>query len=438
MNQKNRKFNRNAKQGGIFLAACFLAMQHLVASSVLMSPPPVAVTPPVVQEDATNNAMNVFIPSGVVNNNSSPFFDFGPITLHPHVAYGFTYGSGLQSGANNQQDTIIQTLSPGLTVDLGRHWSLDYTPTINFYSSHNFRDGVDHSASLIGRTHYDDWDFGLTQNFSATSDPLTETGAQTDQQSYGTALSAAYAFNDKMSANFGVNQNLAFVNQLQNSYNWSTIEGLSYEFWPRLNAGISVGGGYTIVDTKSNTNSDSGNGNPNSVNEQLSFNVNWRATDKISFQVSAGLEDQQFLAAGYDSSLNPIFSASVQYQPFKVTQISLTASRTVGSSDYYIIAQSSENTSVSLSLNQRILVKYNLSLGVSYAKTEFTQTLNIDGFSFGNVRSDNDYTFNASFGRSFLTHGNWAVTYQYSDNESSLAGFSQRNNQIGLQISFNY
>jgi hypothetical protein len=439
---KNRKVNRNPYCKGIWLVAGLFAGQYVHAGSVLMSPPPTPTLSQTAQEDYVNNEMNVFIPSGVVNPDSAGLFEYGPVTLHPHVSYGVTYGDGLESGAGSTSHTVIQTLSPGLTADLGRHWTVGYTPTFNFYSSRTLRDSFDQSASLNGATHYGDWGFNLSQNFSDTSDPLTETAAQTDQQSYGTALSAVYAFNDKMSASFGLNQNLNFVSQLQNSYNWSTIEGLNYEFWPRLNAGISLGGGYTAVDTKDDATSDSGNGNPDSVNEQLNFNVNWRATDKISFQVSAGLEDQQFLAAGYDSSLNPIFSGSVQYQPFKFTEISLTASRTVGSSDYFISAQSSENTSVSLSLNQRILVKYNLGLSVSYTKTDFTSTYTGtyggQTFSFGTARSDDDYTFNASFGRNFLKHGNWAVTYQYSDNESSLAGFSQRSNQIGLQVSFNY
>ena len=108
---------------------------------------------------------------------------------------------------------------------------------------------------------------------------------------------------------------------LQDSYNWSTLEGVSYQFWPRLNAGLSLGGGYTKVAADGAV----ADVNPDMVNEQAQLNLNWRATDKVSFQVSGGLEDQQFLAAGYRDSLEPIFSAAVQYQPFKVTQISLSA-----------------------------------------------------------------------------------------------------------------
>jgi hypothetical protein len=430
MSVKNWKVNRNAKQGGFLLAAGVLSAQRMLAGSVFMSQPPVVTTPPVVQEDATNNEMDVFIPSGVVNPDSAGLFQYGDVTLHPHVNYTVLYGNGIQSSVGSQQNTVLQELSPGLTVDLGRHWTVDYTPTINFYSSRQLQDNIANAASLTGATSYEDWNFGLSQGFNSSQNPITETGAQTSQQAYTTALSSAYAFNDRWSANAAVDQDFNFVSGLQDSYNWSTLEGVSYQFWPRLNAGLSLGGGYTKVAADGAV----ADVNPDMVNEQAQLNLNWRATDKVSFQVSGGLEDQQFLAAGYRDSLEPIFSAAVQYQPFKVTQISLSAGRTVASSDYYIIAQSSETTTVSLGLNQRILVKYNLNLAVGYSQTVFTTAFG----ALGTARTDNDYSFTATFGRGFLNRGSWAITYQYSDNQSDDFGYSQRINQIGFQIGFHY
>jgi hypothetical protein len=433
MRAKNWKVSRNAHQGGFLLAAGVLTAQRMLGGSVIMSQPPVVTTPPVVQEEAADNEMNVFIPSGVVNPDSAGIFQYGDATLHPHVNYTVLYGSGIQSSIGSQQDTVLQQFSPGLTVDLGRHWTVDYTPTFNFYSSRQLQDNIDQAASLTGATRYEDWSFGLSQTFNSSQDPSTETGAQTSQQAYATSLSAGYSFNDKWSANAAVNQNFNLVSGLQDSYNWSTSEGVSYQFFPRLNGGISIGGGYTKVTDNSNL-AGTGAVNPNVANEQAQLNLNWRATGKVSFQVSGGVEDQQFLAAGYQDSLEPIFSAAVQYQPFKVTEISLTGSRSVSASDYYIIAQSSEATTVSLNLNQRILVKYNLNLGLSYSKTDYTTTL----LSLNSARTDDQYSFNASFGRSFLTRGSWAITYQYSDNKSDIAGYSQRSNQIGFQIGFHY
>jgi hypothetical protein len=431
MNAMKWKARRNLKPGGVLLAAGLLAVQRVAGAPVIMGPPPVDTTPPAAQEAAANNPMNVFIPSGGNNGNPSELLQYGPVIAHPHASYSFGYGTGIASGINNGQDTVIQQLSPGLTVDLGRQWSLDYTPTMVFYSSRQLQDGVNHAASLTGGASYEDWHFSLMQSFSSSDSPITETATQTSQQNYTTALGASYVFNDKISADFGVNQSVNSVENFQDSYNWSTMEWVNYAFAPRLNAGLGIGGGYTTVEDNSGT----GVNNPDSVNEMLQARVNWRATEKISFQVSGGLEDQQFLASGYSDSLNPIFSASIQYQPFKVTQISLAASRTVGSSDYYIIAQSTEATTVSLSLNQRVLVKYNLNLGAGYTQTDYSVALS--GFG-GSNRTDDTYSINASFGRNFLKRGNWAITYQYLDNSSGTAGYGQRSNQIGFQIGYRY
>ena len=437
MRFKNWKVNRNAKKSGVLLAAGVLTAQRVLGASVFMSPPPVVTTPPVVQDDATNDQMNVFIPNGVVNPSQAGLFQYGPFVLHPHPSYSFLYGNGIQSSVGNQGDTVLQQLSPGLTVDLGRHWTADYTPTLNFYSSRQFRNTVDQSASLAGATQYQDWNFSGAQTYSSTSDPLAETGAQTSQQAYTTALSAAYAFTDKWTANASVDQDISLVSGFQDSYAWTALGGVSYQFAPRLSAGFTAGGGYTIMKADGTAPGVTAN-NPDMVNEQGQFNVNWRATDKVSLQASAGLEDQQFLASGYKSSLEPIFSAAIQYQPFSVTQISLSASRTVGASDYDISAQSIESTSVSLGITQRILVKYHLNVNLSYLKTQYTQSLNISDINLSTHRTDNEYTFNASFGRSFLTHGNWAITYQYRDIQSDFVGISQRSNQIGFQVGFTY
>lgn len=429
MNVKNWKVNRNARKGGFLLAAGVLTAQRMLGAPVFMSEPAVVTTPQVEQEDVTNNEMNVFIPAGEVNPDSNGLFQYGPANFHPHFNYSVTYGSGIAYTVGEQHDTVLQQLSPGLTVDLGSHWTVDYTPTINFYSSHYFQDNVGHSASLTGATHYEDWEFSLSQAFSSTQSPITETGAQTSQQAYTTALSAVCALSDQWSANAAVDQDFTLVSGFQNSYNWSTAEGLSYQFFPRLNAGFSLGGGYTKVEPNG-----TGPSNPDFVDEQGQLNLNWRATDKISFQLSGGLEDQQYLTSGYKDNLSPVFSGAVQYQPFQYTQISLTASRTVGASDYFLSAQTTETTSVGLGLSQRILVKYQLNIGLAYSRGDYTTTFG----SLNTTRTDDQYSFNASFGRNFLTYANWAFTYEYSDNKSDIPGFSQRSNQIGFQIGLHF
>ena len=248
---------------------------------------------------------------------------WGPFSVHPHVDYQFSYGNGIQSSPGQQQNTIVQQLSPGVLFNLGDHWTLDYTPTLAFYSSSNLQNTVGHSVQLGWGTASGDWFFSGSQSFASTSDPNIVTAAQTDQQTYSTAFNAAYQFNSKMSVDMGLNQNFNYIgngasstNYLQglaNSKSWSTMDWLNYQFRPRLNVGIGAGVGYTRQDNS-----------PDAMNEQYQARVNWRATDKISFQLSGGLHDQQYLSGDAGDLLSPIFDAAIQYQPFEQTRISLS------------------------------------------------------------------------------------------------------------------
>src|SRR6185312_1384211 len=95
---------------------------------------------------------------------------------------------------------------------------------------------------------------------------------------------------------------------------WSTLDWINYQFEPRLD--IALGAGLNYV------NEDSGS---DMTSEQLQGRIRWRAMDRISLQLHAGLEDRQFLSGGIPDLVNPVFGASVEYQPQESTSLSLNA-----------------------------------------------------------------------------------------------------------------
>lgn len=377
--------------------------------------------------------MQVFAPSETgphFSGNTVPL-EWGPVVMHPHLNYSFSYGNGVQSSPGQQQDTIVQQFSPGVLFNLGSHWTMDYTPTLNFYSDSHFRDTVDHSVNLGWGGAYGDWFIGVSQSYASSSDPRVETGAQTDQETYGTGINASHQFNDKVSLDVGLSQNLSYVGNggsatnlpqnLANSRSWSTMEWLNYQFWPRLSVGVGAGGGYTVQD-----------GSPDSVNEQYQGRVNWRATDKVSFMLSGGLQDQQYLSGGTSDLVTPIFSATIQYQPFEQTRFSVSASRTVSPS--YFQGQTTENTGITGGVNQRLLGKLYLDLSGGYSTTRYVST--VTGPSAG--RDDNSYSFSARLSCPVLKRGKFSVFYQYGDNASSQSGFGYASSQVGFEIGYQY
>ncbi len=151
------------------------------AQSVLTAPPPsYSLTPPAVQADQSEHA-------GVIQNwlttsaipGPADFLNWGPISAHPHLSYDFTYGDGLQATPGKPTKSIIQQVTPGALFVIGSHWTVDYSPTLSFYSSKAFHDSLDQSATLTWGAHYEDWILGLTQGYSRNSDPLVQTGTQT-------------------------------------------------------------------------------------------------------------------------------------------------------------------------------------------------------------------------------------------------------------------
>src|SRR5262249_27701973 len=151
---------------------------------------------------------------------ADPLFRWGQVQFRPHLLFRFLYGDGLQSQPGNHAKSAIYELYPGLLMNLGEHWVLDYTPSLHFYSSSDFSDTLDHSVSLSGHTTYEDWSLGLSQGYSISSPLVTQTGSQTEQESFSTHLDASWQMTSKASLDLTLDQSLLFLGE-------STSETLS-------------------------------------------------------------------------------------------------------------------------------------------------------------------------------------------------------------------
>jgi len=407
----------------VALAALLALSRTAQAQPVILPAPSYPVTPPAVQEAQANNEMTVFSPAGGGPGGAQETqpFQYGIFTLRPHPFYRFLYGNGILASTNQAANTVINQISPGFLVDIGRHWTLDYTPTWTFYSNSRFHDTLDHVINLTGGTSYEDWTLGLSQVVALTSDPLVQTATQTSQETYTTAFNASYQINSKMFTDLGLSQNIISADQFNSSREWAMLDWLNYQFWPRLDAGIGAGFGYVNVQT-----------GPDMTYEQLQSRVDWRATDKISFQVHAGGEDRQFLGSGGTGDLlNFVFGAAVQYQPFEVTKITINAGRGVSPS-YFVGA--TENTDFTGELNQRLLGKLYLDLQGGYHIMKYVASASTPPVN----REDDLYSVSVQLSYPFARRGSVAAFYQASSNSSTQPGFGYSSSQVGFQISYTY
>lgn len=411
--KRTRRIIRTTALGIFALAGAAQAQSVIVPSS-----PSVPAVPPAI-EALGPGEMQVF-PTGSTAANVLDELNplkWGPVTLRPHANYSFTYGTGIQSSPGQQQDSIIQTFSPGVLFVYDPHWTLDYTPSFTFYSDPSLKDNVAHSVALSGGTVYEDWVLGLSQAFSYTSASQVETGTQTDETSYSTSLSASHALNGKVSVDLGISQNFNFPSDFQSTKSWSTMDWLNYQYWPRLQVGVGAGGGYTIA-------------TPNSLNESVQGRINWRATDKLSIGVNGGPQFMQFTDGGAAPLINPTFGGSIQYLPFEHTQLSFGGSESTASS--YYDNQVTTTTSLNAGLSQRLLKHYTLSVGGGYSWANNTA---VGGNASANAASEY-YSVNASLGTTIFKRCSVSVFYSYSDNVTSQSGLAYSSSQMGFNLGY--
>ncbi|MGA2863522.1 MAG: hypothetical protein ABSF95_03435 [Verrucomicrobiota bacterium] len=359
--------------------------------------------------------------------NEPPLLQWGPVNLRAHLLYRFLYGDGIPARPGQNFTTVVNEVRPGLLFELGSHWTLDYTPTLRFYSNRQFRDTTDHSVVLNGATTYKDWTLGLSQRYASTSEPLIETGTQTDRENYSTAANATYHVSTKTSLELGLNQNFRFMGQnqagrpLTDSRDWSTLDWLNYQFWPRFGAALGVGFGYLDFSAGSDM-----------TYEQLQGRINWQATAKVSLVLNAGFDDRQFLSGNTPDLLNPIFGAALLYQPFEPTLLSLNAARTVVPS--YFQSQVTESTTLSGSVRQRLLRRLYLDLTGGYRLSSYEATATGQP-----VNRDISGTFvNVRLNVPFLKRGTASAFFQAAENSSNDSLYKYSTTQVGLELGYRF
>jgi hypothetical protein len=393
---------------------------------------------PPVESMSDLNMTNTF---QVFGPNSSPPpplpyepFSWDQFILRPHADYQFIDAYGLLAAPGDHENTTIQEFSPGVLLNLGPHWALDYTATIGLYSNKHFGTEFDNAINLTGQTVYTDWIFGFQQSIVLANSPLIETGGQTSTQTYGTTVTGHHEDSEHVSEDLEVSQSIQDVSGgFENQRDWSTVDWLNYQPQSHFSFGIGPGLGYD--------NADFG---PDSVFEQGQARLNWRATHKLSFQLTGGIQETEFLGGeGAGDLFSPIYGGTIQYQPFAQTQIALTANRFVSPS--YFVGEYTEETSFGASLSQRFLGQFNFSISGSYNNEQFVAS-STDLIA---TRTDKFYSLYVRLSHSFLQRGTAAIFYEYGSDDSSLEAlnlatgnlehpYSFASHQYGVEVSYSF
>jgi hypothetical protein len=351
---------------------------------------------------------------------ASPF-NLGPVILRPHLLYRYLYGDGIQSSPGQQKTTGIHYVSPGLQLELGTHWTFDYTPTWTTYSNPVFKDSFNHALNLAGGTTYEDWILKLNETYSTSSSPLVETGRQTDQKNFTSGLSASYHFGSKMLLDTEVNSSARTSSAFPDSREWTVVERLHYQYAPQLDTALSLDYGYVSM----------------SAGSDMSYlrpqaQITWKPTDKINLVLQGGVEHRDFRGGTAGNLTTPIYSASLNYLPSETTTLSFSGGQNITTS--YFANQITERTQGSVNLQQRILKHFMLSVGYSQSQIRYFST----NSSLPAGRRDHGDSLNARFSTTFFQRGTLAVVYTNGHNSTNLAGFNYSTSQTGVEVGYRY
>ena len=352
---------------------------------------------------------------------ASPY-SYGSFSLKPHLSYRFIRAEGLQVTPGQATDTEINTFSFGLQADVGPHWTLDYTPTWTSYTAKAYRDTLDHAANLRGATSYGNWAFHLSENFAVASPILVETASQTKQRTWATEVGTAYTFGPALQLRSIADLNERYADTEPDTREWSTTHWLTYRYSPQLDFGIGLGLGYVDIVAQ-----------PDMKYQRYLARFNWRLSEKLTLGAEGGVDLRQSRSAAAADMHDPILQATVTYQPFSVTKLTVGHSRAVANSFYD--AQVTASNGWNANLEQRLLGKLFLNAGYNRQTVAYTGMSAISG----PPRDDHLRNFNARLTTApMLKRWTAALIYQRSQNRSSLALFDFTSSQYGFELGCRY
>lgn len=352
---------------------------------------------------------------------AGPLWQYGSLEVRPHPLYTGAYEDGLLSSPGTTRNSYIDTFAPGVLVNLGPKWAVDYTPTWTWYSNPAFRDTLGHSVLATGELALLNTTIGARQSYAYSSSPLAETGRQTDTETVTTQAIAQRVLGRQLALVGTFDQRLTFVSSLPDFHEWA-VGGFFYsELTSRIKGSLGARVGYAAVYKTADM-----------VYVQPGGDITWTPSDKLTLQGTVALDERVTLASRWRWRESPIFSGSAAYKPFAQTQVRGEIAHQITPSMFN--AQTVRTTSYKASGEQRLLGRFWVSGGIAYNHLSYVTT----GNSAAVRRKDNVWTYDAALRTTFLRRGSVTVSYRDTDNASNLEGYALRSKRIACAVGYRY
>ena len=175
---KPQRFLRTLGCATALLSGSIAPAQIVGVSDPVPNSPPPYLRPLASDEGATDRA-------------TAPF-QWGNVSVRPHAFYRLTRADGILAAPGSPTETTTHTLSPGLLFEIGRRWTVDYTPTWTLYSHSDLDDTVEHAFTAVRNALFTDGSIHFSQGYHLEDRTRIETGFLTKQDTSETSLDVYY------------------------------------------------------------------------------------------------------------------------------------------------------------------------------------------------------------------------------------------------------
>ena len=334
------------------------------------------------------------------------------------------------------------TFEPVLTLGFGdidgqenNYLRLDYLPAFSFFLDHSENNAFQNVIDLRGLHSFgrltltlleevailDGTDLrSLSNQTSPGTNPNLDVASRQQYQTYQTRLNANYNLSGKTFLSGGIDSLIYDYNSssLLSSGDVSGNLFINYIYSDKLVVGLGGTGGYNFVESP----------NPDETFEQANIRLSYRATGKVAFNFSGGVEFRQFQDSSRDTYISPVFELSAIYTPFDGTAIVLTGTRRTYNSAV-IGGQDFAGTNITASFRQRFLQRIYLGVIGGYDNSDYFSTVS----SASANRVDDYYFIEPSVDVSITRFWSFGAYYLHRQNDSSLSSFSFNDNQVGFR-----
>ena len=370
--------------------------------------------------NTSSDATSSFSALSPTSRESTPL-QVGPVLFRPSINYKYTDANNLLRSVGDDQDSEIQDISLNLVFDYQEFWTFSYRPTWTYYSNDAFDDTDSHSANFSSDFTVADWRIGFNQSYRDSNGSLVQTGSQTQQETFGTTLSASHQLNSGWYLDLSADQDLRTTSSYSDVSEWSGSGWLRHQASSAVNSSIGLTWGYADIDPGLNT-------------EYMQFllRFGFNPTDKLSASLQGGIDSREVDADGFDKEENPTYNASIQYQAFDYTTIALNISRSISAS--YFSNFNNETEALTLSLNQRLLGRFNLTVSFGERSSNYLDLQ--DGFVMG--RADEYDSFSVDLSTQLVDKISVSAFYRNNENATNTSGFGFSSDQSGFSIGYRY